>query len=97
MALNRLTGRCRHFWEGLYRLGLDPFALTAMPSVAVNQMDGGNHGACNAGTRRVPRRRSRARHRTDRRISAGHQSPPSLAPTDTWRGADHGGACGSGA
>jgi hypothetical protein len=35
----------------------------------------------NAGPRRVPRRRSRARHRTVRRIGAGHQSAASLAPT----------------
>ena len=35
----------------------------------------------NAGPRRVPCRRSRARHCTVRRISAGHQSPASLAPT----------------
>ena len=35
----------------------------------------------NAGPRRVPRRRSRARHRTDWRASAGHQSAASLAPT----------------
>jgi len=70
----------------LHRLGLDPCALTALPLVAVplvavNQKDGGNHGACNAGPRRVPRRRSRARHRTVRRTSAGHQSAASLAPT----------------
>jgi hypothetical protein len=35
----------------------------------------------NAGPRRVPRRRSRDRHRTVRRIGAGHQSAASLAPT----------------
>jgi hypothetical protein len=35
----------------------------------------------NAGPRRVPCRRSRARHRPDRRASAGHQSAASLAPT----------------
>ena len=35
----------------------------------------------NAGPQRVPPRRSRARHRNVRRISAGHQSPASLAPT----------------
>ena len=35
----------------------------------------------NAGPRRVPRRRSRARHRTVRRIGAGHQRAASLAPT----------------
>jgi hypothetical protein len=70
----------------LHRLGLDPCALTALPLVAVplvavNQKDGGNHGASNAGPRRVPRRRSRARHRTVRRIGAGHQRTASLAPT----------------
>jgi len=47
----------------------------------MNQKDGGNHGASNAGPRRVPCRRSRARHRPVRCISAGHQSPASLAPT----------------
>ena len=52
-----------------------------MSAVAMNQKDGGIQSACNAGTRRVPRRRSRARYRTDRRISAVYQSPPSLAPT----------------
>ena len=35
----------------------------------------------NAGPRRVPRRRSRARHRPVRRTSAGHQRTASLAPT----------------
>ena len=35
----------------------------------------------NAGPRRVPCRRSRARHRTDWRASAGHQRAASLAPT----------------
>ena len=35
----------------------------------------------NAGPRRVPCRRSRARHRTVRRIGAGHQRAASLAPT----------------
>jgi hypothetical protein len=41
----------------------------------------GNHGASNAGPRRVPRRRSKARHRPIRRISAGDQRAASLAPT----------------
>ena len=35
----------------------------------------------NAGPRRVPCRRSRARHRPVRRISAGDQRAASLAPT----------------
>jgi hypothetical protein len=35
----------------------------------------------NAGPRRVPCRRSRARHRTDWRASAGHQRAASMAPT----------------
>ena len=35
----------------------------------------------NAGPRRVPCRRSRVRHRTFQRISAGHQKAASLAPT----------------
>ena len=52
-----------------------------MPLVAVNQVDGGNHGASNAGPRRVPRRRSRDRHRPVRPTSAGHQRAASLAPT----------------
>lgn len=67
------------------RLGLDPCALSAMPLVAmplvaVNQKAGGNHGASNAGPRRVPRRRSRARHRPVRPTSAGHQRAASVAP-----------------
>ena len=66
---------------GTPQTGLDPYALSAMPLVALNQKDGGNHGASNAGPRRVPRRRSRARHRPVRPTSAGHQRAASLAPT----------------
>jgi hypothetical protein len=53
----------------------------AMPLVAVNQKDGGNHGAGNAGPRRVPRRRSRARYCPVRRASAQRHQRASLAPT----------------
>jgi len=39
-------------------------ALTTLPLVAVNQENGLNHGACNAGPRRLPCRRLRgATHR----------------------------------
>ena len=65
----------------LSSLGLDQRSLPALPVVGVNKKGEGNHGASSSGPRRVPRRRSRARHCPDRRISAGHQRTASLAPT----------------
>ncbi len=89
-----------------HRLELDPGALTAlplvaMPLVAVNQKDGGNHGASNAGPRRVPCRRSRARDCPDRRASARHQRaaslPPALGAARTMEGPAAAAAISSGA
>ena len=85
----------------LHRLGLDPGALTAlalvaMPLVAVNQKDGGNHGASKRRTPEgsVPQVKGSPPPRSacQRRTSKGGEPGP-----DHWRGADHGGACGSGA
>jgi hypothetical protein len=85
----------------LHRLGLDPCALTALPLVAVplvavNQKDGGNHGASKRRTPEgsAPPIKGSPPHRSahQRRTSKGGEPGP-----DPWRGADHGGACGSGA
>ena len=78
-----------------YRLGPDPGALSALPLVAVNREDGGNHGASKRRTpegsappiKGLPPPRSACQRR---RSKVGEDGP------DPWRGADHGGACGSG-
>jgi hypothetical protein len=57
-------------------------AFTARPASGGGEQDGRREPwRMQRRTRRVPRRRSRARHCPDRRISAGHQRTASLAPT----------------
>jgi len=75
--------------------------LVAMPLMAVNQKDGGNHGASKRRTPEgsVPPIKGSpptcsappCSARQHRRSKGGEPGP------DPWRGADHGGACGSGA
>ena len=88
-----------------YRLGLDPCALpalplvalplVALPLVAVNQKDGGNHGASKRRTPEgsVPPIKGSPLHRSAYQCRTPKSGEPG---PDPWRGADHGGACGSG-
>jgi hypothetical protein len=81
--------------------GLNPGALTALPLVAVplvtvDQKDGGNHGASK---RRTPEGSVPSSKGTPPPLSARQRRTPKDGEPgpDPWRGADHGGACGSGA
>jgi hypothetical protein len=80
----------------LHRLGLDPGALAARPLVAVNQKDGGNHGASKRRTPEgsVPPIKGSPPHRSAHQRRTPKDGEPG---PDPWRGADHGGACGWGA
>ena len=80
----------------LHSLGLDQRSLPALPVVGVNKMGEGNHGASKRRTpegsapplKGSPLTRSAHQRRTPK---DGEPGP------DPWRGADHEGACGSGA